>query len=434
MNKYCIYITNNLNYEYIDNTINYLTKNNFSTILIDNINNLNAELLKINNKESSTLIIDSNYIIINSNLLIYFSLIHNSKDIIFYDKESNIPCILHYSKINYYIDLLNKNNIYYSKCKTIINYSLINYKNNTLFNIHNPLISNQYCYKIPIIKSNLFKFMKHDLINNDLYDLNKSIIEIKSEWEKIYDLNKFKMNNLNNNNKTILIYETHIKNNYDIKVNINNFKQFNLKIFDLIIIVYSGIKDYYLDIKHDNVIYIYDNNNIGFDFGKEKLAYEYIKRNKIDNDIIYLINDSIIITKKIDSLIINILNKIKHCSYIGLVNNKQIKEHFQSWFLVFRQKCFNYRYNNLKNLNLNKDSLINRYEVDLSIKITNLFEYNFIFKVLNDKNIMYDMDDEYLNFYKNGFHFIKKNRIKNIPKRDKLPSIIYNDYNNLLIS
>ena len=48
MYKYCIYITNNLQNEYINNTINYHKNNNFNTIVIDNINKLKNELLNIN--------------------------------------------------------------------------------------------------------------------------------------------------------------------------------------------------------------------------------------------------------------------------------------------------------------------------------------------------------------------------------------------------
>lgn len=435
MNKYCVYITNNLEYEYINNTIIYLKKKNFNTILIDNINNLKNELLNINNKNSSILIIDSNYIIVNYNLLIYFDLIYKNKDIIFYDKKSIIPCILHYNHINYYVNLINNNNTYNLNNKTIINYKLINYKSNTLFDIENPTICNQYVYKIPIIKTNIFKFINHNLINKDLYNLNKSVIPLTSDWDKIHNISKYKMYNSHYNEKTILIYKTHIKNNYNIKVNINNFNHINLDFFDIIIIVYSGVKDYKLDIKHLNVIYIYDTKNIGLDFGKELIAYEYIIKNNISNDLIYLINDSIIITKNIDNLIIDIFNKIKYCSFIGLVNNKQVNEHFQSWFLVFRKNCFKYRYENIKDtLNLNKNDLIDKYEINLCIKITNIFEYNYIFNVINDKNIMYDMDNEYLNLYDNGFYFIKNNRIKNIPKRCNLPLKIYNDYNNLFIT
>lgn len=434
MYKYCIYITNNLDYEYIRNSITYFKNNNFNTIVIDNINKLKTELLNINNKESCILIIDSNYIIINSNLLIYCSIVYNNKDILFYDKEKIIACILHYNHINYYINLIYSKNISNLKSKTIINHNLINYISNTLFDIDNPTICNQYVYKIPIIKTNIFKFINYNLIDENLYNLNKSVISLKSDWDKIYNIDKYKYYNSHYNNKTILIYKTHINNDYNIKVNINNFKQISLNYFDIIIIVYSGVKDYKIDLVHNNIIYIYDNINIGLDFGKEKLAYEYIIKNNIDNDIIYLINDSIIITKNIDNLIINIFNKIKYCSFVGLVNNKQINEHFQSWFLVFRKNCFKYRYENLNLLTLNKNSLINEYEINLSIKITNIFEYNYIFNVINDKNIMYDLDNEYLTFYIKGFNFIKINRIKNIPKRPKIPSEIYNDYKKLLIT
>ena len=434
MYKYCIYITNNLHNEYINNTINYLKNNNFNTIVIDNINKLKTELLNINNKESCILVIDSNYIIINLNLIMYCSIVYTNKDIFVYNKKSIIPCILHYNHINYYINLINSNNTYNLKCKTIINYKLINYKSNTLFNIENPTICNQYVYKIPIIKTNIFKFINYNLIDKNLYNLNKSVISLKSVWDKIYNIDKYKYYNSHYNNKTILIYKTHINNDYNIKVNINNFNHINLYFFDIIIIVYSSVKDYKLDIKHTNVIYIYDKNNIGLDFGKEKLAYEYLIKNNIDNDIIYLINDSIIITKNIKNLITDIFNKIKYCSFIGLVNNKQVNEHFQSWFLVFRKNCFKYRYENIKDtLNLNKNDLINKYEINLCIKITNIFEYNYIFKVINNKNIMYDIDNEYLNLYNNGFYFIKNNRIKNIPKRCNLPLKISNDYNNLFI-
>ena len=433
MKNYCIYITNNLNHEYINNNINYLKTNNFIVIKINTINNIKKELLNIHNKNSCILILDSNFIIINTNLLTYCNIVFNNEIIMFYSKNIFIPCFMHYNKIHSYINFIDKKYINL-KYKTIINENIINYLNCSLFGIFNPFVCNQYSYKIPIIQIKLYKYLETNNIQKKFLELNYSINSLNLEWDKIINIDQFKKNNLHYNNKTILIYKSHIKDYTKIKINNNNINKLNINLFDIVIIVYSGI-DYLINSHHKNIVYIKDHKNIGLDFGKDLLAYEYLKKNNITNDIIFLVNDSIVITNTIHNLLNNIFNKINYCSFIGLINNKQIKEHFQSWFLILRKTCFDFKcnYYNKNDFNKNKNELIYKYEVNLCRILTNKFEYNYIYKIKSDKNIMYDVDTEYIELYKNQFKFVKLNRIKNIPKRPKLNYIIIQDINKLNI-
>jgi hypothetical protein len=230
----------------------------------------------------------------------------------------------------------------------------------------------------------------------------------------------------------ILIMACHIKKQFGNEVVLNNLKQVLNRTFKLVIIVYSvengAVFKENLDIGVP-VVYIKDTENIFYDFYKYKLAYDYIKKNNISFDWVFVMNDSIIITKNVNTIVNNIINSNE--DYIGILEsnnhifeNNPRKYHYQSWWLNFRPNAFDYWYNRINfnnshslkgydhynDITIGVKNIINDFEINLSNDMINKFKSKAIYGN-TQANLFWD-DKLYNSFYSNGFYFMKIKRIK----------------------
>jgi hypothetical protein len=251
--------------------------------------------------------------------------------------------------------------------------------------------------------------------------------------------------NIKNN---ILIIASHIKEKYGNKIINNNLKMIcdNNNKINLIVIVYSTDNGVLFDdsmkfYKNIPIVYIKDDQNKFYDFYKYKLAYNYVKQNRLTFDWVFVTNDSFIITEDV-SWIVNKIVLSKNVNYIGILEaNERIfekenyKKHYQSWWLNFKPDTFDYFNNHIKfnEIHAIKDydnlrqtigvkNIINDFEINLSNEMINKFNNKVIFQV-NFKGNLFLNDEIFYNYYKNkNFKIVK---IKNI-KKELLPLNLQN--------
>jgi hypothetical protein len=220
--------------------------------------------------------------------------------------------------------------------------------------------------------------------------------------------NKSKFENENN----ILVMACHFKNKYKTKIVKNNLSKFNN--FTVILVYSTEIGD--IDFSEfNNFTVIHDKLNTFYDFGKYKLAYNYIKQNNLNFNKILVMNDSIFIADNISWITEDILKNTTD-DFIGILEtndaifeNTPLKVHYQSWWLTFNKRAFNYwaerivydsKYSDILNL-------INDLEINLCNEMIRKFKSSAIFKKEEDHNIFikpYFMEKY---FYGKNFKFLK---------------------------
>ena len=244
------------------------------------------------------------------------------------------------------------------------------------------------------------------------------------------------------NNQNVLIIASHIKSKYGTDIINNNLKmmvnnEINNKI-NLIIFVYSLEENTPFnktDITTYNIpiVFIHDTENKFYDFYKYKLAYEYIKKNNIKINWVFVTNDSIIITENVSWIINDILSSDYY--YIGILEvNAKIfeknssKKHYQSWWINFKSNAFDYWYNNIKfndthlikeydhhnDITIGVKNIINDFEINLSNEmITNFYSKAIFPLTVNWEGNIFANDDLFYDYYHNkNFNFVKLKHMK----------------------
>ena len=318
------------------------------------------------------------------------------------------------------------------------------------------------CFKnIVVLINRLLKTKINNNINNNDNNINNNdnnikIIENIFYPFKILDTINYTIDNSNNNNLTnsieknqnVLIYSCHFTINSMFII--NEFLKFSdFDNINTIIVVYSFDKSITTEIIYQhkdiftkiankcNIVFLHDNVNKYFDFGKIACGYDYIINNNINFNYVHVINDSIIPTRKIHHIYKGIHDKMQVYDFVGVLETMQIDKHYQSWWLCMTKEMFSYYVQKLVYYNLShcpQNDVIYKNEVELCNNIIKTHNtsviYNNILK--NNRNIFFDDDKDYNILYKKGFHFVKVKRIKNIPTRpplnlpDKINYIIKN--------
>ena len=252
---------------------------------------------------------------------------------------------------------------------------------------------------------------------------------------------RFNKSSFSSNQNNILIIASHIKSKYGTDIINNNLKMMvdnEVNGVNLIIFVYSLEENATFNQNELNnynipLVCIHDTENKLYDFYKYKLAYEYIKKNNIKFNWVFVTNDSIIITQNVSWIINDILSS--SYDYIGILEvNAKIfekntsKKHYQSWWLNFKSNAFDYWYNNIKfnNTHLIKEydyhnditigvkNIINDFEVDLSNDMIKKFKSKAIFPITkNYQENLFVNDKLFYDYYHNkNFKFVKIKHMK----------------------
>jgi hypothetical protein len=173
-----------------------------------------------------------------------------------------------------------------------------------------------------------------------------------------------------------LFLATHAKNViFKTKLIFNNLSNLKLDYIENIIIVISANASENLDkfiqkiskTFDKNLIFIRDNTNKYYDFGKYKIAYDYFIKNNMVAESIHLMNDSFIICEKIDRLCYHIQNEIKKNDLLGIVMSLDIQKHSQSWWLVIKNTIYEEYINNIRLIDINCNNLNNAKEHQIFI-------------------------------------------------------------------
>jgi hypothetical protein len=222
----------------------------------------------------------------------------------------------------------------------------------------------------------------------------------------------------------ILVMACHIKKEYSTDIINNNLQMIGNGNINLIIIVYSterGVKFKKDLVTTIPIVYIHDTQNKYYDFYKYKLAYNYIKKNDITFNWIFVTNDSIIISSNVSWMLPKIINSGK--DYLGILEvsekifpDEPYKKHYQSWWLNFKPNAFEYWINHIKfdKSHLNVDNIINDYEINLSNDMINSFNSTSLFPLTTEfeGNIFLDDSMYYDYFYNRNFKFVKVKFVK----------------------
>jgi hypothetical protein len=223
----------------------------------------------------------------------------------------------------------------------------------------------------------------------------------------------------------ILVIACHIKKQYSTNIINNNLQMIGNVGINLIIVVYSTEQD--VEFNKDvhttvPIVYIHDTENKYYDFYKYKLAYNYIKKNDITFNWIFVTNDSIIISDNVSWMLPKIINSGK--DYVGILevkdtifgNSIPAKQHYQSWWLNFKPNAFEYWMDNIKfdKSHLDVLNIINDYEVNLSNDMINKFNSTSLFPLTNNfiGNVFTDDEMYYDYFYNRNFKIVKVKFIK----------------------
>ena len=243
----------------------------------------------------------------------------------------------------------------------------------------------------------------------------------------IYKNNK-KIEGITNyiNTKKLLIYACHFGNelrsiNYKAITYYKNLElNYNLKLY----IIYSYDNNYIKEIKFFkyklaelNILNL-EVCNEGYDFWKYKLGIKYALEHQYDKCV--LINDSFFYSRYIND-IFDWINYNNHNHLLGIFDNYEIKEHYQSYFLVLDNTLYNYYYKLINKLN-NVSDIIKKYEIDLSNKIIN----NASFKTNCYYNVHYFNINN--NIYFNNMNLFNKSNLLPFIKKKQLILFYVYDY------
>jgi len=251
---------------------------------------------------------------------------------------------------------------------------------------------------------------------------------IKDNDFKIMDYN---VNEQSYNN--VIIYNSHYKKytEYVFKNVFNNLLNHILNDYkSLLIIIYSSnnrfdLNIYKKNIKLNDYILAEDIKNNKYDFGKTVIGYKSLKYFNIISENYHIINDSFICSDNCKKMYNKWRDNLKGLSFVGALYTKQIKDHFQSWWLIMDNKCLEIYINKL----LYFDDLkyyLEFNEVHLENKLIKLVDNGYLYdsgRCFN--NIFYDDDNEYFKKKADGFNIIKIKRIQNTPVRRILPDLIH---------
>ena len=172
-----------------------------------------------------------------------------------------------------------------------------------------------------------------------------------------------------------------------------------------------------------NFVFVHDIINLDYDFGKYVMAYHYFKERKIQADFVYVMNDSFIVTNKIDKLCAEIKEKLKSNDFVGIVQSTELAEHYQSWWLIVKEGLFERYFNSIKlmdgkpdntkaaHIHINEVDLANSLITDSSVKSTYLRRGLQNSTKCKTKNLM-SPNPQYFRYYQEGFNILKKTSLQ----------------------
>lgn len=258
----------------------------------------------------------------------------------------------------------------------------------------------------------------HNLINES----KKNKIE-KKDYNILYE------NEKNKKLGNTIIYATHNTLEKMSKLLINNMGMIDITDIETIIVVISLTKindivdknkicEYLINTLNKNIILIQDVTNLYYDFGKYKIGYEYIlNKDKTHTKYLYLMNDSFVIFKKQDIISKEIKDHINNVDLLGIIENNEINDHYQSWWLIIKKNLFEYYFNNIILINTKsklsfkyiKRKIIEQNEVKLCNEIMKLYNTYSIYKM---KSFVCNKEGGWPNFLK-SINIYKKQLLSN---------------------
>ena len=264
----------------------------------------------------------------------------------------------------------------------------------------------------------------HNLINES----KKNKIE-KKDYNILYE------NEKNKKLGNTIIYATHNTLEKMSKLLINNMGMIDITDIETIIVVISLTKindivdknkicEYLINTLNKNIILIQDVTNLYYDFGKYKIGYEYIlNKDKTHTKYLYLMNDSVVIFKKQDIISKEIKDHINNVDLLGIIENNEINDHYQSWWLIIKKNLFEYYFNNIILINTKsklsfgyiKRKIIEQNEVKLCNEIMKLYNTYSIYKM---KSFIWNKQGTWADFLKTI----------NIYKKQLLSNYEFNNY------
>lgn len=270
-----------------------------------------------------------------------------------------------------------------------------------------------------ILNSNLDKLnflLKPSLINNFYYDNNMfldnspvhSIERLISRSDNVLRINNFI------NFKIAVNIASHISSDLDLYLlenNINKLLNNNVDIY----VYYTGEIDNSFKKRNKSVVFKKSHNR-NLDFGKH---FDFYKDNILKYDHFILTNDSIIFLENICDYL-NFI-RLNEFDFVGYLESKEIKQHYQSWLWYLKKAQFVSLKNNFSNIPSHK------IELNFMDLVKNKSVY---YKSIDNKNIFFN-ENKFKMFYNLGFRVLKKKQVLLvIPKvleskinKSKLPKI-----------
>jgi len=300
-----------------------------------------------------------------------------------------------------------------------IHYTKNGYYEHRLFNTSkiNNVFDEKFYQTYYRTKSNLTEYLQHGIKEGRYYNsliIDKNFdygfyisyynhfidsIDFKNIWDQFDAIKHYSdhLDNLPNNIPTyfskpkldvtngICLYVGHVSSYEDIIFtveSINNIVNHFKKIIIQLSFSNKNIKEFfykqYEQQKYTNIIYLIDNKNIGYDFGKYKTIYQKYKKDIKQYDYVCHINNSIVIyNSKIIKDSIDKFSK-SDCGLYSLtdcyIRNNLINRnlyHLQSFYLLLSQKYIEkfYKYiisQNTTLLNNNKNEIVKDLEIGIS--------------------------------------------------------------------
>jgi len=263
----------------------------------------------------------------------------------------------------------------------------------------------------PLLKPSLINCFYYD--NMMFYDNSPvhSIERVISQSSNILNLDNYKYK------KFGLNIASHVTSDLSLYILGNNIEKLKNIVVDIYVYYTGNIPENF--IKKYNFVRFKESNNNNLDFGKH---FDFYKDNITKYEHFILTNDSFLMLENNNAFIDFIMTQNK--SFIGYLESKENKPHYQSWMWYLSKKNFV----NLKN-NFGKEKS-HKIELNFTDKVDSKTCY---FKAINNCNIFSD-NETYKNFYNNfNFRILKKKQIfLVIPKilenkidKSKLPKISF---------
>lgn len=174
-----------------------------------------------------------------------------------------------------------------------------------------------------------------------------------------------------------LVYASYIDKPSKIELIEYNFNKIK-SLFDNVVFVYSSYNEKplpqnFCGLNNENLILT---PNDGYDFGKYRLGIQKFLEEPMSYTTIF--NDSVSIVETLDPIMLFLEKKFSEgYEYVGFLKSKEIRDHFQSWFLSFSKNALLYFYDKISKPINNKQEVINQYEIGLSNQMIHHFKSSF---------------------------------------------------------